>query len=103
MRWYDVEPDVYMAISMIECSSYAKQIEYAKYIIKQLKEKDSEMEYIKNTTIKNIDNRMYQRWYDKNETISTAFEYLKNTTTLLQKEIALDVLAYMNINASTRT
>lgn len=100
MRWYDVEPDVYMAISMIECSDLPKQVEYAKYILKQLKEKDSDMEYIKNTTMNNIDNRHYQRWYDKNETISSAFEYLKNASKDLQKEIALDVLSYMNIKAS---
>lgn len=105
MRWYDIEPDVFMAISMIECSSFGKQIEYANYIIKQVKEKDPDMEYIKNTTmdnIRNIDNRTFQRWYDKDETISTAFEYLKNTTSNIQKEIALDVLSYMNIQTAAR-
>jgi len=101
MRWYDVEPDVYMAISMIECSELPKQIEYAKYIIGKLKEKDPEMGYIKNTTLYNLGNRNIRRWYDKDETISLAFEYLKHTATVFQKEIALDVLAYMNISAST--
>lgn len=70
------------------------QIEYAEYIIKLVKEKDTEMNYIKNTTINNIE-RKYQRWYDKNETISTAFSYLKGTTKMIQKEVSLSVLALM--------
>ena len=36
MRWYDVEPDVYMAISMIECSYGDAQTDYAKYIIRSI-------------------------------------------------------------------
>ena len=96
MRWYDVEPDVYMAISMIECSESIKQVEYAKYIISKLKEKDLNMTYIKNAAKDNVDEHEFQRWYDRNELTSTAFKYLKNTSKDLQKEIALEVLAYMN-------
>lgn len=103
MRWYDVEPDVYMAISMIECSELPKQIEFANFIISKLKEKDSEMEYIKNTTIANINNRQHQRWYDKNETVSLAFEYLKNTKQEIQIQVAKDVLSYINIQASLKS
>lgn len=95
MRWYDLEPDVCMAISMIECAEKKAQVEYAEYIIKLVKEKDSEMNYIKNTTMSNIE-RKYQRWYDKNETISTAFSYLKGTTKNIQKEVSLSVLALIN-------
>lgn len=95
MRWYDIEPDVCMAISMIECAGKKAQVEYAEYIIKLVKEKDSEMNYIKNTTKSNIE-RKYQRWYDKNETISTAFSYLKGTTKNIQKEVSLSVLALIN-------
>lgn len=95
MRWYDIEPDVCMAISMIECAPLSSQIKYAEYIISQIKEKDTEMNYIKNTAINNI-KRKYQRWYDKNEIISTAFEYLKGTSKNIQKEVSLSVLAYMN-------
>lgn len=95
MRWYDLEPDVYMAISMIECAPPNAQVKYAEYIIKLVQEKDKDFEYIKNITKSNITNK-YQRWYDKNETISRAFAYLKETKKELQKEISLSVLAYMN-------
>lgn len=96
MRWYDIEPDVYMAISMIECSSYKLQINCANFIIENIKNKDKGMNYIKNITRSNIDNNKHTRWYDKDETISRAFEYLKATSKDLQKEIALSVLSYMN-------
>lgn len=93
MRWYDVEPDVYMAISLIEISNDEQKIDYANFIIKTIKVKDTELNFIKNKTKNNIKNK-YQRWYDKNDTLSTAIEYLKNTTPKLQKEISLDVLNY---------
>lgn len=50
MRWYDLEPDVCMAISMIECAPPNAQVQYAEYIIKLVQEKDKELEYIKNIT-----------------------------------------------------
>lgn len=93
MRWYDVEPAVYMAISLIEISNDEQKIDYANFIIKTIKVKDTELNFIKNKTKNNIKNK-YQRWYDKNDTLSTAIEYLKNTTPKLQKEISLDVLNY---------
>ena len=95
MRWYDLEPDVCMAISMIECAPPNAQVEYAEYIIKLVQEKDKDFDYLKNITKTNLANR-YQRWYDRNETVSKAFDYLKETKKELQKEISLSVLAYMN-------
>lgn len=95
MRWYDLQPDVCMAISMIECAETTDQINYAQFIIQQIKQKDKDMNYIKNSTKDNL-KRNYTRWYDKNEIISTAFAYLKGTTKELQKEVSLSVLAYMN-------
>ena len=95
MRWYDLEPDVCMAISMIECAPPNAQVEYAEYIIKLVQEKDKDFDYLKNITKANLANR-YQRWYDRNETVSKAFAYLKETKKELQKEISLSVLAYMN-------
>lgn len=95
MRWYDIEPDVFMAVSMIECSNPSAQIEYAEFIINQIKEKDKEHSYNKNSTMNNLDKK-YNRWYDKDEILYTAFEYLKNTSKQLQKEVSLSVLAYKN-------
>ena len=46
MRWYDLEPDVCMAISMIECAPPNAQVEYAEYIIKLVKEKDKDFDYM---------------------------------------------------------
>ena len=95
MRWYDLEPDVCMAISMIECAPPDAQVEYAEYIIKLVKEKDKDFDYIKNITKTNLSNR-HSRWYDKNEPVSRAFSYLKETTKEIQKDVSLSVLAFMN-------
>ena len=95
MRWYDLDPDVCMAISMIECAPADAQVEYAEYIIKLVKERDKEFDYIKNLAKTNLA-KSHARWYDKNETISTAFAYLKETKKELQKDISLSVLAYIN-------
>ena len=99
MRWYDLEPDVCMAISMIECAKGEKQIEFAEFIIKEIKTKDKEFCYLKNHTKNNLKGK-YTRWYDKDDTLSTAFEYLKCTSQKLQKEVSLSVLAYMNTIAA---
>ena len=101
MRWYDIEPEVCMAISMIECAKEDAQINYANFIIKEIKARDVEMQYIKNSTKNNIQSK-YSRWYDKNERISTAFAYLKGTTKQIQKEVALAVLSYINMSCSAR-
>ena len=95
MRWYDIELDVCMAISMIECAAPDAQLDYADYIIKAIKEKDVNMEYIKNSAINNLINK-HTRWYDENEIISRAFSYLKETSKDIQKEVSLEVLAYKN-------
>ena len=99
MRWYDLEPDVCMAISMIECASPNAQIKYAEYIINQIKEKDKNFDYIKNITKTNLSNK-HSRWYDQNETVSTAFAYLKVTSKEIQKDVSLSVLALMNSSAA---
>jgi hypothetical protein len=95
MRWYDLEPDVCIAISMIECSSYNQQVRCAKFIIDEIQTKDIELNYIKNLTQDNLSGK-YCRWYDKDEIISQAFKYLKATTKEIQKSVSLDVLSYMN-------
>lgn len=75
-------------ISMIDVQKKKHKFNMLNILLNSVKEKDTEMSYIKNTTINNME-RKYQRWYDKNETISTAFSYLKGTTKTIQKEVSL--------------
>lgn len=93
MRWYDVEPDVCIAISMIELASERLQIDSAEYIIQRGKELDPDLNFIKNEAGSNSsEQNQYQRWYDKNETLSTAFRYLKCMTKANQIQISKEVL-----------
>ena len=95
MRWYDLDPDVSMAISMIECANEANRVRYAEDIITLVTEKDTNLDYLKNTTQERINNG-YRRWYDQNDTVSKAFSYLKGTTPVLQKEISVAILDKIN-------
>lgn len=99
MRWYDVEPDVCIAISMIELASITLQIDSAKYIIKRGKELDPTLNFIKEAAAETSSIKKYQRWYDKNETISTAFRYLKCMTKDNQIQISKEVL--LNLREKT--
>ena len=91
MRWYDLEPSVCMAISLIELSDLSTQVRCAKYIIQRAKEVDPEMNFIKRATAVNITITQYKRWYDKNETISMAFRYLKELPKDAQSTISNEI------------
>jgi len=91
MRWYDLDPDVCMAISMIECAKHSEQLYYAEKIISLVKLYDTDMNYLKNVTEYKMSHK-FQRWYDKDEILSKAFLYLKGTTKELQKGISREIL-----------
>ncbi|MFR1672384.1 MAG: hypothetical protein ACLSWI_05505 [Candidatus Gastranaerophilaceae bacterium] len=93
MRWYDLDSSVCMAISMIELADMSTQVKCAKHIIQRAKELDPEMEFIKKVTAVNVSVTNYKRWYDKNETISTAFKYLKELSLDAQKTISNEIFA----------
>lgn len=93
MRWYDLDSSVCMAISMIELADMSTQVKCANHIIKRAKELDPEMNFITKTTEANVSTGNYKRWYDKNETISMAFKYLKELPLDAQKIISNEIFA----------
>ena len=95
MRWYDLEPDVSMAISMIECSNELNRVKYAKEIIELIKSKDKDMLYLRNSQNERLSNG-YRRWYDQDDTLYKAFQYLKATSKKKKKEVSLAILSKIN-------
>jgi len=95
MRWYELEPTVYMAISMIEMSELSQQVDCAKLILKEIDEISED--YILKNIIALSESQIHpkNRWYDKNELISKAFDYLKHVSKENQKQISLSVLNYL--------
>lgn len=95
MRWYELDPTVYMAISMIEMEDLSRQLECAKLILNEI-DQIEENYIIKNMlALSEAQIHPNNRWYDKNELISKAFDYLKEIPKDIQRTISADILAYL--------
>lgn len=91
-RWYDVDPVVSRAIAMLEKADEELQIVCAEYVIDKLKDIDFKM------TLEEQYDYILRRWYDKNIKVSHAMEYLKLSPTELRRELALDIIEYIEKN-----
>ncbi|MBP3924323.1 hypothetical protein J6E39_03685 [bacterium] len=95
MRWYELDPTVYMAISMIEMADFPMQVKCAKFILKKIDNLSDD--YVLKNIIALSEAQIHpkNRWYDKNELISKAFDYLKHVPAQNQKLISQNVLDYL--------
>lgn len=91
-RWYDVDPVVSRAIAMLEKSDEELQTICAEYIIDKLKDIDFKM------TLEEQYDYILRRWYDKNIRVSHAMEYLKLAPDELRRELALDIIEFIEKN-----
>lgn len=91
-RWYDIDPVVSRAIAMLEKADEELQIVCAEYVIDKLKDIDFKM------TLEEQYDYILRRWYDKNIKVSHAMEYLKLSPTELRRELALDIIEYIEKN-----
>ncbi len=94
-RWYDMDPTVSLAVSLVKNSSEETQLKCAEYIISKAK----------NFGVKNQENKfneaftyILRRWYDKDKKIQESFEYLRSAPLDLQKEISLEVINFLQYN-----
>ena len=88
-RWYDLDVTVSSAVAMMEKADEDIQIRCAEYIIDQLKDIDFDM------SLEDQYNYIMRRWYDKNIKVSHAMEYLKNAPESMRKQLALDIVEYL--------
>lgn len=88
-RWYDLDPTVSLAVSLMRNANDETQIKCAEFIIDYAKEKNI---VIKNNSLNDAFNYILKRWYDKDKTIAEAFEYFKIAPLEIQKEMSLDVI-----------
>lgn len=93
-RWYDKEPTLSLAISLLQNSSVEVKHGCADLII-ELAMKNG---VVIPNDIKNAIEYLLRRWYDRDEILSQAMEYLKNSTEQQRKEIALKVIEYLQNN-----
>lgn len=88
-RWYDVDPTVSLAVSLMRNANEQTQLKCAEHIIDYAKQRDVTL---KSNTLNDAFNYILRRWYDKDKTVSEAFEYFQVAPSDLQKEISLEVI-----------
>lgn len=94
-RWYDIDPTMSLAVSLLHDAAPELQKECAK-MIKQ-KAKDFNI-HIPQNKLEEAFNYFWKRWYDKDKELSSAFEYLKIMPFELQKEISLELIEKLEQN-----
>lgn len=90
-RWYDKEPTLSLAVSLIKNSKEDVQIECADFI----KNKAQDYGIVLNSNLFGAFNYVLHRWYDSSEPMIEAFGYLKEADEETRKQIALDIIAYL--------
>ncbi len=88
-RWYDIDPTVSLAVSLMRNASVMAQYKCADLIIS--KSKDNGIDLSENI-IADAFNYVLRRWYDTDQKIAESFEYLKMFPETLQKETALELI-----------
>ena len=94
-RWYDLDPTLSLAVSLMKNANEQIQIQCANYIVSKAKScgvRSSE------NALNEAFNYILRRWYDKDKRIQEAFEYLREAPFDLQKEIARDLLDVLQIS-----
>lgn len=92
-RWYELSPDVCIVISKIEMSKEEDRTRYAKIMLKELRLAGYEPN--KQIYLDRIRSYNMRRWYDKNRFLFMAFEYLKDSDSIVQSKVAYNVLQFI--------
>ena len=88
-RWYDIDPTVSLAVSLMRNANIMVQYKCANLIVNKSKENGIDMS---ENIITDAFNYVLRRWYDTDQKIAEAFEYLKLMPEALQKETALELI-----------
>ena len=88
-RWYDIDPTVSLAVSLMRNANLLSQYKCADLIVKKSKENGIDLS---ENILTDAFNYVLRRWYDTDQKIAEAFEYLKLLPADLQKETALELI-----------
>lgn len=88
-RWYDIDPTVSLAVSLMRNANIMTQYKCADLIVK--KSKDNGVNLADNI-LADAFSYVLRRWYDTDQKIAESFEYLKSLPEELQKEVALELI-----------
>ena len=88
-RWYDVDPTVSLAVSLMRNANIMTQYKCADYIVNKSKAHGIDLS---ENILTDAFNYVLRRWYDTDQKIAEAFEYLKLMPLELQKELSLELI-----------
>ncbi len=88
-RWYDIDPTVSLAVSLMRNENIMSQYKCADNIVKKSKENGIDLS---ENILTDAFNYVLRRWYDTDQKIAESFEYLKLLPESLQKETALEII-----------
>ena len=97
-RWYDVDPTVSLAVSLMRNANILSQYKCADLIIKT--SKDNGIDLSENI-LTDAFTYVLRRWYDTDQKIAESFEYLKLLPIEIQKSVALDIINLLQVEEAS--
>ncbi len=88
-RWYDIDPTVSLAVSLMRNANIVSQYKCADLIVETSKEHGIDLS---ENILTDAFTYVLRRWYDTDQKIAESFEYLKLLPSDLQKEVALRLI-----------
>ncbi len=93
-RWYDVDPTVSLAVSLMRNANIITQYKCADLIVKTSKENGIDLS---ENILTDAFTYVLRRWYDTDQKIAESFEYLKLLPLELQKSVALEIIDLLQV------
>ena len=90
-RWYDFEPTVSLAVSLLRNAQTDTRTECADFIIDYAKSFGVQLP---NDIFSKFD-YVLKRWYDEDKQLSEAFEYLRVAPEEFQREISFKIIQFL--------
>lgn len=94
-RWYDVDPTVSLAVSLMRNANEQAQLRCADFIIEYATQRNVQL---KSNTLNSAFNYILRRWYDKDKKTAEAFEYFEVSPQEMQREIAIEVISLLQLS-----
>ena len=94
-RWYDVDPTVSLAVSLLRNTDELTQIKCAEFMINYAQQKEVK---VQGNSLNEAFNYILRRWYDKDKRIAESFEYFEHAPLEIQKEISLEVINFLQFS-----
>lgn len=97
-RWYDVDPTVSLAVSLMRNANILSQYKCADLIIKTSKDNGIDLS---DNILTDAFTYVLRRWYDTDQKIAESFEYLKLLPIEIQKSVALDIINLLQMEEAS--